>query len=493
MADEYPNIELYLDILKYEKSVAELFHEFTRGKYVYTKKYLYAFNVDTTPLIWSLQVKDYIISHMAAFMKSTMKYYILNDKGTMEQQRELLRITERDSKIHVLDSIYRHYQVLITDDNFLEKLNRACPNHLPIKNGKVIDMKTGMTHPRTKEDYFTYECNVDYINTRTPEFLNIIGNIMCDNVENIKYLQKICGYCLTGDIAARVYFILYGIGSNGKSMILNLMQKILKEQYQAVSKCVFINSPTSKIGGPEVLQLKDCRLATFSETEANDNLNEAIIKMISGNDSITARGLYKDPISFIPQCKLMLCTNHKPVFNGDDKANADRVRLVPFNARFVVNPKKANEYKRVELADQLIGTKYMNEFFSWCVDGAIEYYKNKTFEPTGEMLVLQNEYIKEQANITNFIEDTYDEGCEGDLMPKTDIKSAYESWCKENGLKPQPLSTLYTQLDIKFGKAIKYQKKGDYFNRWVYKKLLLKTEPSDLDVFYTGEPAMSDA
>jgi len=481
--EEYPTIEAYLDILKYEIKVAELFKEFNNGKYIYSKKYIYAFNVDATPLIWTSISKDYIISQMAYFMKNAMKYYILNDKGTMEQQRELLKITERDSKIHVLDNIYRHYQVMIYDDTFYEKLNRACPNHLPIKNGRVIDMKTGMAHPRSKDDYFTYECSVDYVKTRSPEFLSIIGNTMCDNEENIKYLQKICGYCMTGDVGARVYFILYGLGANGKTMIMNLMQKILKEQYQAVSKCVFINNPSSKIGGPEVLQLKDCRLATFSETEANDNLNEAIIKMISGNDPITARGLYKDPVTFIPQCKLMLCTNFKPDFNANDRANVDRVRLVPFNARFVDNPTKLNEYKRVELADQLIGTKYMNEFFSWCVDGAMEYYKNRKFEPTGEMLILQNEYIKEQSNITNFIDDTYESAGDGELIPKTDIKSSYEAWCKENGVKPMKLSILYTKFDELYGKSIKYQKKGEFFNRWVYKNLSLKSPPvSDLDV-----------
>jgi putative DNA primase/helicase len=310
----------------------------------------------------------------------------------------------------------------------------------------------------------------------------MLRTIACNKEDELQYIQKILGYGLTGHIDSRVYFILFGKGCNGKTVLLNLMSKILCNQYQAVSKCVFINSNTNKTGGSEVLQLKDCRLATFSETEANDSLNEAIIKMISGNDSITARGLYKDPVTFIPQCKLMLCTNFKPDFNANDRANVDRVRLVPFGARFVDNPTKPHEFTRVESIDKVVEQKYMNEFFSWCVDGAIEYYKNKKFNPTGEMLEAQNEYIQEQSNITNFIDDTFDTS-ENDIFLKSDIKSLYESWCKENSLKPLKVSVLFTKFDEVYNKSFKCTK-SEYKNKWVYKGLKIKTDEiiSDLDL-----------
>jgi len=257
------------------------------------------------------------------------------------------------------------------------------------------------------------------------------------------------------------------------------MSKILKQQYQAVSKCVFINSNTSKTGGSEVLQLKDCRMATFSETNPNDELNEAIIKMISGNDSITARGLYKEPMTFVPMCKLILCTNYKPDFNANDKANVDRVRLVPLNARFVEKPSKQNEYQRIPGIDKYIEKYYLNEFFSWVVDGAMEYYKQPDFNPVGEMLEAQNEYIREQSNITNFIDDTFDESSSKDLVLKTDIKCLYDSWCRENSIKPMKMGILYNTFDDKFDKSFKCQTKGPYKNKWVYSGLKLKPEEEE--------------
>jgi len=482
LTNEYPEYSVYFSILENEQKMAKFYWDFRLGKHKYSKKYLYGFDMgEDTRMLWSQINIGTIIYDMSSFFDHTLRIYLSSNKISRDDIIVLTKQTNKVTKYQNLKNVYGYYEEIISDENFYDKLNRSCDYLLPVNKCNVIDLRNGKVRPITKDDYFTYKCDVEYTTKRSPEMLEIIGKIMCNNEENIKYLQKILGYCLSGDISARVYFILYGIGANGKSMILNLMNKILKEQYQAVSKCVFINNNQGKTGGTEVLQLKDCRLATFSETEANDALNEAIIKMISGNDSITARGLYKDPVTFIPQCKLMLCTNFKPDFNANDRANVDRVRLVPFNARFVDNPTKSNEFVRIESIDKVVEQKYMNEFFSWCVDGAIEYYKNKKFNPTGEMLEAQNEYIREQSNITNFIDDTFDV-CENDLYLKSEIKTMYEQWCKENTIKPLKVSVLFTKFDEVFNKSFKCTTK-EYKGKWVYKGLKMKSdEPiSDLD------------
>ena len=41
---------------------------------------------------------------------------------------------------------------------------------------------------------------------------------------------------------------------------------------------------------------------------------------------------------------------------------------------------------------------------------------------------------------------------------------------------------LFKRLDDKFGKAVKYQHKGDYKNKWVYKGLSRKVEESTNDL-----------
>ena len=483
MNSEYPTIEDYLNILDNEHKTANMYHEFRLGKHVYSKKYLYGFDMcDNSRMLWSEISNKTIMNDIACFLDMTMKYYFKHTNTSKEDLQKLLKATNRCCSDGKLKGIYNRYEADIIDDKFMELLNREQPHHLPIMNCQKIDLRTGKLSTITKNDKFTFLCPVKYTKERPEELMNMLKSIACDKDEDLKYIQKMLGYGLTGHIDSRVYFILFGKGCNGKTVLLNLMSKILGAQYQAVSKCVFINNNTGKTGGSEVLQLKDCRMATFSETNANDELNEAIIKMISGNDSITARGLYKEPMTFVPMCKLILCTNFKPDFNANDKANVDRVRLVPLNARFVETPTKVNEYLRINGIDKLIGTKYLDEFFSWCVDGAIDYYKNPEFNPVGEILEAQNEYIREQSNITNFIDDVYEVGTENDLILKNDIKTNYDHWCKENSTKSMKVGILYSTFDDKFGKSFKSGAK-ETKNKWCYRGLKLKEEEEvhDLD------------
>jgi putative DNA primase/helicase len=484
MVSEYPNIESYLNILDNEYKTALFYKEFRIGIHVYSKKYLYGFDIsDDTRMLWSEISPKSVMNDISSFLDTTLRIYFNDNTVSKENIQKLIKATNRMCSDSKLKGIYNRYEAEIIDDKFMEKLNRTKPHHLPISKSNKIDLRNGSISPLSKVDNFTYACPVQYTKDRPLELMNMLKAIACNKDEDLKYIQKMLGYGLTGHIDSRVYFILFGKGCNGKTVLLNLMSKILGEQYQAVSKCVFINNNTGKTGGTEVLQLKDCRMATFSETNANDELNEAIIKMISGNDPITARGLYKDPMTFIPMCKLILCTNFKPDFNANDKANVDRVRLVPLNARFVEKPSKVNEYQRINGIDKLIESKYLNEFFSWCVDGAIEYYKNPEFNPVGEILEAQNEYIREQSNISNFIDDMYDTGTDDDIILKTEIKSNYDQWCKENSIKPMKMGVLYSAFDDKYGKSVKSGAK-ETKNKWVYKGLKPKVyeETHDLDM-----------
>jgi hypothetical protein len=291
MENEYPTIIQYLEVLENEHNIVLFYKSWREGMHVYSKKYLYGFDInDDTRMLWSEITPGQIMTDMACFFKHTFKMYVGFKNPSTEALEKLLKKTNKLCSEARLKGLYKLYESEIINEKFMDTINRMLPHHLPIKDCLKIDLRTGKTESLSKIDKFTYSCPVKYVKERPEKLMNMLKNIVCNKDDDLKYLQKILGYCLTGHIDSRVYFILFGKGCNGKTVLLNLLSKILCQQYQAVSKCVFINSNTSKTGGSEVLQLKDCRVATFSETNANDELNEAIIKMISGNDSITARG-----------------------------------------------------------------------------------------------------------------------------------------------------------------------------------------------------------
>ncbi len=68
------------------------------------------------------------------------------------------------------------------------------------------------------------------------------------------------------------------------------------------------------------------------------------IKQITGEDSITARGLYKDPIEFHATCKLNLLTNYIPPVNGS-APNKARFSVIYYDQIFKDDPKEGEQKK----------------------------------------------------------------------------------------------------------------------------------------------------
>ena len=135
------------------------------------------------------------------------------------------------------------------DDQNLTKLDSQC-DYLPIRDGKKINLRTLEVIYRTKEDYFTSFCNVRLVK-ETKNANKFFKDIMPVK-ENREYLRKSLGYMFTGDTKARCWFIHYGTGKNGKSVLMtNLMKSILGPYYLTCDKSILIKTTTSSGLSPE--------------------------------------------------------------------------------------------------------------------------------------------------------------------------------------------------------------------------------------------------
>jgi phage/plasmid-associated DNA primase len=216
------------------------------------------------------------------------------------------------------------------------------------------------------------------------------------------------------------------------------------------------------------------RLGICQEIDKDSTLNGALIKSLSAGDPFKCRGAFeKLETEHIPFCKLVLCVNPKPKFDADDQAIVDRARYVPFSARFVDEPdaSKPNE----KLADKIFAEETMcsqeekDNFFSWLVGGAVEFYANDMKLNTPQLVieakhksVAENDVVSEflnecckQLSFSDFIELSKSGKKEWTIMG-TSINTPFNKWMDDNN-EPQPkrglLNTRLESLGFRKTKA----------------------------------------
>ena len=160
----------------------------------------------------------------------------------------------------------------------------------------TVDLRTGELREPRQSDYITKIVRTvpsnDPPRDSCPLWLTFLNQVLPDE-ELQNYMQRVCGYCLTGSTTEHALFFLYGTGNNGKGVFMNTVARIVDEFHEeAVMDMLLVTHgerhPT------ELAQLRGARLVTAVETEEGKRWNEAKIKKLTGGDPIEARFMRQD-------------------------------------------------------------------------------------------------------------------------------------------------------------------------------------------------------
>ena len=406
---------------------------------------IYYFN-NKTKLYESIdkrQFENYVFNfynNSAKKIKKTLKKVDEVDEVVVKKIKEM--ISQFDNNTYITDVIKRSFTNLY-DANLITKLNSE-PNMFPIREGRKINLRTLEVTERTKEDFFDYESDVDYLEKSDLKHAEKFFSQVMKNKEARKFLQKILGYSITGENMARCFFIWFGHGANGKSVIMTLLDLILGCQYTQCDKSIFMKSKSSTGASPEKMELMNRRVGAYSEGETAENIemNTSIIKQITGKDKITGRHLYGNMVKFNSYIKLHMLTNYKPPLDAEE-AMKDRLVYIFMDSRFCKEPKLKNEYKIDNDFVNKLQTKYLSEVFTWICQGAKMFYDEGCSIDMPEDFKKRTEAIfKEQDSIETFITRAIKiTGNKKDFIRKKELFTEYNSFCNENSQRCKPLHT----------------------------------------------------
>jgi phage/plasmid-associated DNA primase len=256
--------------------------------------------------------------------------------------------------------------------------------------------------------------------------------------------------------------VYHGSGSNGKSIIADLMSETLGE-YKGTVPITLVTEKRGLIGGTsdEVLQLKGVRYAVMQEPTKGVKLNEGIMKELTGGDPIQARGLYSKSEIFEPQFKLVVCTNNLFDVDSNDDGTWRRIRNVPFLSKFIDNNEKHTDDtpyvfpKDKSLKDKL--PKFAPVFASMLVKRAFETEGNVL--DCDVVMSASNNYRKNQDHVAAFMLENIEKTDDlKDRLKKHEITEKFKIWFQreQGGTRKMPKAQeLYDYMDTNHGKCNK--------------------------------------
>jgi len=197
-----------------------------------------------------------------------------------------------------------------------------------------VDLRTGTMRARRPDDFMTQATRVAPDFERSTQFFEtFMLDVFGGDREMVDFMQRMLGYCLTGDRREQVLFFWHGSGANAKSTLLDLVQWLL-DGYALKLPAAALMVTRNDRHPTELAQLRGRRLAIASELDEGQFWNEALIKELTGDEVLTARFMRGDFFEFQMQQKHVIVGNHKPRLRGGDPAIARRLVLVPFEQRF---------------------------------------------------------------------------------------------------------------------------------------------------------------
>lgn len=390
-------------------------------------------------LIWNGRLWQERMGHMVTNMSIQTIESMLEELNAIYDEKErdkLEKFIQRSLSAGGISSMKRLAQDLPSIPVCPEEFD-ANPWLVNCMSG-TIDLKKKVLKRHTREDLITKIAPVAFDPKATcPEWEAFLNTVMGGSSELISYLQRSIGYSLTGSTEEHCLFVLYGTGRNGKSTFLNTIKAMMGDYARQAASDAFMAKRSGSSGpSDEIAALRGARFVTAIETDEGQRLAEALVKQLTGGDSVTVRRLYENFFEYKPEFKLFLATNHKPKIRGTDPAIWRRIRLVPFTV--TIPDEDVDPELPGKLQAELPG------IFAWAVRGAFEWAESGMGMPK-EILEATQEYRSEMDVVGKFLEECCVIGADLRVLSARLYKE-YSTWCEDSGERRMTKNALGRRL-----------------------------------------------
>jgi putative DNA primase/helicase len=242
---------------------------------------------------------------------------------------------------------------------------------------------------------------------------------------------------------------------NGKGKTMELMKRFIgHDNYSSVAlqeletknfACVDLHNKLANLCGDI-----DDRALKFSQS----------FKNLTARDTITADRKFKTMLHFENFAKMVFAANQLPKTTDTSDGFFMRWILLEFPFTFVTQEEYDTTTDAIQLArlkirdpniiNRIATEEEMNGLLNWALDGLDRLQKQKDFSNSRTADEIKNLWIRKSDSFHAFCIDILEEKFEHEI-PKSEIRHAYNEYCKKHKVKPVSDRDIKEELSSIFG------------------------------------------
>jgi putative DNA primase/helicase len=328
------------------------------------------------------------------------------------------------------------------------------PYHFNVANG-VVDLRTGELMPHDRLFMCSSISNdVTYDDkARAPEWDRFMRMVMPSPIHR-KYLQRLIGATIIGEVIDQIFAFHIGTGGNGKGVFLDTCSYVLGDYATTGQRESFIRKSNSNRIPADIASMEGKRMVLVDELNDNQKMDEATLKDLTGGGIVKAEAKNMNPWEYTPKFTLHFRSNYMPELSAV-RSIIRRFRPVKWDAEPTAEEWESYTSPHHSTPFQYLTKQESAGILNWILDGTRDYLEHGLQVPED----LQKEAISMLEGEDPFLI-FMAENAENHVGSRVDgakLYTAFKEWYEQHTFPGKPPSSRSLYKDLKEGK---------YKDRW---------------------------
>lgn len=293
--------------------------------------------------------------------------------------------------------------------------------------------------PHSVEYFNLGNLGFDYVaEADCPKWKSFLIEMIPDE-ETRTFLQEWFGYNLVFDTTKEKFVILYGMGANGKTVIVTVLKTLVgKPLLSTVPLEVFKLERTFPMA-----EMHGKLANVVAEIGEIDRDTDALLKMVVSGEEITVERKFKDPFTAKMTARLTFATNVFPKFRDTSSALPRRLVLISLDKQILNETEQKKEFLD---PNYWIESGEMAGILNWAIEGLARLEHQGHFTVPKKSREDVERHFVDLNPAKAFLMENYESTDKAIELLPSQIYSEYGSWCSARGHKPLNLPNFSKEI-----------------------------------------------